>query len=381
MDFCEFDFQVSPSADKACQLDSCLSSSEALYLGLILPIGFAPSPVHFPLFFPAGPSHAAFLNVGERSFSAEHLDLLQQFHEIALSCLLGPHSTFALDLDSISPLDAFRFHLGSSPLPALCAILTETYDLAIDAMETAVHYKTVRCFKDLPRHLWAGSVLRARHYGSSELHQRERWLVRRVANHLSPLSVFPDPSKAPTFAAYFKHACDDPQQPLLEVVRVPTVPETALFRHPEAAPRTHRRQTVLRFLIPELCDRYPLPAQLWLLVAMLPAALCRMQQLLGAARLHKAIWPMAPADGAPTLLWNGKEAPKSSFDLTQLLAALTAIECRDFINLERLELLGDSFLKFAVSVVLFAKNKGPNVQEGDLTQWRKDFISNSTLFR
>jgi len=51
-----------------------------------------------------------------------------------------------------------------------------------------------------------------------------------------------------------------------------------------------------------------------------------------------------------------------------VLHALTMSNANDFINLERLETVGDSFLKFAVTLHLFCQH--PGLHEGRLSYGR-----------
>ncbi|KAG1681765.1 Endoribonuclease Dicer [Nymphon striatum] len=62
-----------------------------------------------------------------------------------------------------------------------------------------------------------------------------------------------------------------------------------------------------------------------------------------------------------------------------ILQALTMSNANDGINLERLETIGDSFLKYAVSVYLYCKH--PNVHEGKLSYLRSRQVSNMNLYK
>ncbi len=384
--------EVEPDTVVGCRLEDCFGAdSLRLCLFFLVPLTCPESApgyclAQFPLFYPNGVSSASLSSVPRMRLSQSELRTVCAFHQLAMSCLLGPNSTFPLDQTSASPLDDLRFDMACSLTPFLCSIirLGEHTGLAFDCMDAALTYAHCRTFAEVPRTLWKGAILRARHYKGPQQHQRERWTVMQVADHLSPSSVFPD-SNSISYADYFGHDIKDLSQPLLQVIRIPTVPETALFRHPEALPRVQRRLKTVTHLVPELCDRYPLSLRLWLLVAPLPAALCRLNQLLDARRLHAHIWPHLTPSCGPCILRSDVSRPadrlKEGLDLTHFVEALTAIECRDFFNLERLEVMGDSFLKYAVSVVLYALNEGPHIQEGHLTSRRGRFICNATLFK
>uniref|UniRef100_A0ACD5XC55 Uncharacterized protein n=1 Tax=Avena sativa TaxID=4498 RepID=A0ACD5XC55_AVESA len=62
-----------------------------------------------------------------------------------------------------------------------------------------------------------------------------------------------------------------------------------------------------------------------------------------------------------------------------ILEAITSLRCSEDFSMERLELLGDSVLKYAVSCHLFLKF--PDQDEGELTSRRMDIISNAALYR
>ncbi|KAH8873712.1 Endoribonuclease Dcr-1 [Schistosoma japonicum] len=64
---------------------------------------------------------------------------------------------------------------------------------------------------------------------------------------------------------------------------------------------------------------------------------------------------------------------------TTILQALTMSCSNDFINLERLETIGDSFLKFVVTVYLYLTY--PTAHEGKLSHLRSRIVCNSNLYR
>ncbi|VAH83279.1 unnamed protein product [Triticum turgidum subsp. durum] len=61
-----------------------------------------------------------------------------------------------------------------------------------------------------------------------------------------------------------------------------------------------------------------------------------------------------------------------------ILEAITTLRCSEDFSMERLELLGDSVLKYVVSCHLFLKF--PNMDEGQLTSSRVDIICNAALY-
>lgn len=63
----------------------------------------------------------------------------------------------------------------------------------------------------------------------------------------------------------------------------------------------------------------------------------------------------------------------------QILEALTTEKCHERFSLERLEVLGDAFLKFVVGRHLFLLHD--TLDEGQLTRKRSSIVNNSNLFK
>lgn len=72
---------------------------------------------------------------------------------------------------------------------------------------------------------------------------------------------------------------------------------------------------------------------------------------------------------------NGHPGPSPSI----ILQALTMSNANDGINLERLETIGDSFLKYAITTYLYCSYE--NVHEGKLSHLRSKQVSNLNLYR
>ncbi|KAK7397423.1 hypothetical protein VNO78_18594 [Psophocarpus tetragonolobus] len=65
--------------------------------------------------------------------------------------------------------------------------------------------------------------------------------------------------------------------------------------------------------------------------------------------------------------------------ISKVLQAITATECQEACDYDYLETLGDSFLKYVVSVQLFKTNQ--NDREGALSKKKEKIISNDALFK
>ncbi|XP_041994061.1 endoribonuclease Dicer homolog 3-like isoform X1 [Salvia splendens] len=95
-----------------------------------------------------------------------------------------------------------------------------------------------------------------------------------------------------------------------------------------------------------------------------PSVMQRLETLMLASQLREEISTRAGCCSIPTSL---------------ILEALTTQRCNESFSMERLELLGDSLLKYAVSCHLFLKH--PEMCEGKLTSNRTRIISNSALHK
>ncbi|KAL1189126.1 Dicer-like protein 4 [Cardamine amara subsp. amara] len=100
-------------------------------------------------------------------------------------------------------------------------------------------------------------------------------------------------------------------------------------------------------------------------LSLLPSIMHRMENLLVAIELKHVLSASIP------------EIAEVSGH--RVLEALTTEKCHERFSLERLEVLGDAFLKFAVSRHLFLHHD--RVDEGDLTRRRSNVVNNSNLFR
>lgn len=192
-----------------------------------------------------------------------------------------------------------------------------------------------------------------------------------------------------------------------------------------------RRRDFREYLIPEMCLIHPFPQPFFFKVICLPTILFRLNGLLLAEEIRQAVAREAFV-GVPTLN-NGFEWPRfnletsdkqlteflyktgelkrestcdlviprdiikdsrgiiTSFEVkvdlsnqtgpapSLLLQALTAKSAGDEFDLERLEMIGDSFLKYTMSVKTYIKYK--NFDEGRLTKLRSSMIQNLNLYQ
>ncbi|XP_022929800.1 dicer-like protein 4 [Cucurbita moschata] len=100
-------------------------------------------------------------------------------------------------------------------------------------------------------------------------------------------------------------------------------------------------------------------------ISLLPSIMHRLENLLVAIELKSMLTAAFPAAAEVTA--------------NRILEALTTEECKECISLERLETLGDAFLKFAVGRRLFLAHDKFN--EGKLTKKRSHLVKNINLLK
>ncbi|PVH37629.1 hypothetical protein PAHAL_5G048900 [Panicum hallii] len=175
-------------------------------------------------------------------------------------------------------------------------------------------------------------------------------------------------AKFRTFAEYFvkKYSIflHHPSQPLL-VLKPTHNPHNLLsskIRDEGNRVENKNRANSLVHMPPELLIPLDLPADVLRVFYLFPSLMYRIESLMLASQLRSEI------------AYTGSDI--SSF---LILEALTTLRCCEDFSMERLELLGDSALKYAVSSDLFLRF--PNKHEGQLSSRRQEIICNATLHR
>ncbi|XP_039850430.1 endoribonuclease Dicer homolog 3a-like isoform X2 [Panicum virgatum] len=175
-------------------------------------------------------------------------------------------------------------------------------------------------------------------------------------------------AKFRTFAEYFLKKYNiflcHPSQPLL-VLKPTHNPHNLLsskIRDEGNRVENKNRANSLVHMPPELLIPIDLPADVLRVFYLFPSLMYRIESLMLASQLRSEI------------AYTGSDI--SSF---LILEALTTLRCCEDFSMERLELLGDSVLKYAVSSDLFLRF--PNKHEGQLSSRRQEIICNATLHR
>ncbi|KIJ56735.1 hypothetical protein M422DRAFT_57385 [Sphaerobolus stellatus SS14] len=193
-----------------------------------------------------------------------------------------------------------------------------------------------------------------------------RYDAVRVRPDLSPLSK---PEDSPREASYDNlveyckarrkgfEGLEDYSQPLVEVSRVPAV--TNLL-NPSSRPFTSSKKNPAKYLIPELCCKSTVPASTMRMTLLLPSIIRRLDDILLVKELNAKFFDHSIRED---LLHTAISAPSAGVEF----------------DYERLELLGDAYLKYLSSIYLFVTN--PTLHEGALHIARQRIISNRSLLK
>ncbi|RDY03580.1 Dicer-like protein 4, partial [Mucuna pruriens] len=157
-----------------------------------------------------------------------------------------------------------------------------------------------------------------------------------------------------------------PEQPLLLVKPLSNLHNLLHNRKQEDA-EPHELEEYLIYLPPELCELKVIgfSKDIGSSISLLPSIMHRLGNFLVAIELKHVLSSSFP------------EA--SEISAHRVLEALTTEKCQECFSLERLEVLGDAFLKFAVARHFFLMHD--SLHEGDLTKRRSNAVNNSNLFK
>ena len=246
------------------------------------------------------------------------------------------------------------------------------------------------------------------------------WMVISVTED-TPCSPFPNQSKARTFLEHHERThfnkIKDLSQPLLKVIHH----SRKIYLHSKKDNNRKRvKDRSIIKLIPETLTFRSSPQSLTLRALFLPAVLYRLDSLVSISELRDSVTNEIVTITSSKANVNTPESPrkkpKFNFDLEeldltdgegdtsseattsetslsrffypfdsskqlplfQLLEAVTCANSGEDFDLERLEMLGDSFLKMAVSIHVYWHKD--HKDEGKLTKYRTRQISNKNLY-
>ncbi|XP_065660737.1 endoribonuclease Dicer isoform X3 [Hydra vulgaris] len=196
-----------------------------------------------------------------------------------------------------------------------------------------------------------------------------------------------------TFVQYYlkKYNIEiSPNKPLVDVI---SCSQQISFTNSESNTNTKKKNVNMEKLVPELCKKVSLfPADLHFQLPCLPRILYFYEYYFLALELKDMIAEKIKINKSENQgryqssvlnledllqLKNHVTENVKSPSVLKIFEALTTRQARMPFDLERLEVLGDSFLKQAVSIFVYFQN--PSFHEGKLTIKRKNCISNENL--
>ncbi|KAJ6599151.1 hypothetical protein DFH09DRAFT_1243597 [Mycena vulgaris] len=190
-----------------------------------------------------------------------------------------------------------------------------------------------------------------------------RYDILRVRPDLSPLSHPEDSPREKEYGSLLDYCKNvrknfeglkDEAQALIEISSV----MQGLSRL-DPASRPAELAAPPRYLIPELCFKFTIPASTFRTALLVPSITRRLDSFLLAKELNARFF--------------NHQISEALLDM-----AITAPSSRTEYDYERLELLGDSFLKYLASIYVFVNE--PSNKEGALHTARQYLVSNNTLF-
>ncbi|XP_074279118.1 endoribonuclease Dicer homolog 3-like [Silene latifolia] len=203
------------------------------------------------------------------------------------------------------------------------------------------------------------------------IHTGRIYYVLDVLADASANSSF-DTSKYPTFADYFSKKYNIkllyPGQPLLLLKQTHNPfnllsnSEAGALRRKKLLNGTNQKPLNYAHLPPELLVSIDIPLSVLRGLYLIPSVMHRLECLMLACQLREEI---------------GLDSEKFKIPSLLLLEAITSLRCCEEFSSERLELLGDSVLKYAVSCHLFLTH--PDKHEGKLSSLRQQAVCNATL--
>ncbi|KAJ0967078.1 hypothetical protein J5N97_023995 [Dioscorea zingiberensis] len=208
------------------------------------------------------------------------------------------------------------------------------------------------------------------------IHTGRIYSVLDVLDDITPESPFDEiydqkPSNFLSFIDYYLHKYNIrlkyPQQPLL-LLKQSHNPHNLLLSKSRyevgfSGPNTIlEKAQVHSHIPPELLVHIDISTDILKSFYLLPSVMHRLESLILASQLREEIGYIPSDSQIPSSL---------------ILEAITTLRCCECFSLERLELLGDSVLKYAFSCHLFLKY--PKKHEGQLSDHRSRAVCNSTL--
>ncbi|KAJ3166531.1 hypothetical protein HDU88_003400 [Geranomyces variabilis] len=198
-------------------------------------------------------------------------------------------------------------------------------------------------------------------------HNGMKYVMDRLLPNMHPSAAFTKTRfrTAVTYAQYVErngYTVRHPESAMVQAHHSSAVknlckPARVQIKPSSKKPRPERDAAV--HLVPEAVHVLPFPRETFRLASVFPSVLHKLD-------IYCAIDQFKQRIGLPHVT------------IETLFAAFSAPSAQEETNYERLETLGDSYLKFAVTVDLF--KSFPNSEEGDLSARRSAIVSNKNLY-
>jgi dsRNA-specific ribonuclease len=210
------------------------------------------------------------------------------------------------------------------------------------------------------------------------------------------------PNETYTFKEYFLNKygkkLEDESQPLLRISSADKRSYMLVSSNSKTRQKSKKDLYNTTLFVPELMAEEHISAGLWKQAQMLPFILHRASSLISASTLltdlrypgaedNLALDSLPPATPANSFACLLKADQNRSLDIPSagnILQALTLRAANDCFDMERLEVLGDVFLKFSSGIFLYYKSieqGAVSADEGDLTTKRSRVVGNKNLFK
>ncbi|KAK7265138.1 hypothetical protein RJT34_32754 [Clitoria ternatea] len=322
-----------------------------------------------------------FVPFGVVEFDKDEIKMAENFQEMFLKIILD---RFEFTSEFIDLGKGAECHTSTSSFYLLLPVVLQEYENAM-----RVDWKTVRrCLcspifrhpaestdkKIFPLdHLrLANGYISVRDVENSLVyapHKKGFYFVTEIDHQKNGFSLYKDSATS----SYVDHYIEKfsihlrcPEQPLLHVKPLFNL-HNLLHNRKQERTEPQELEEYLIDLPPELCELKIIgfSKDIGSSISLLPSIMHRLGNLLVAIELKHMLSSSFP------------EAAEIS--ALRFLEALTSEKCQERISLERLEVLGDAFLKFAVARHVFLTHD--NLHEGDLTKRRSNAVNNSNLLK
>nr|AFB82635.1 dicer-2 [Penaeus japonicus] len=392
--YCLYSIDIKPfgQSGESVTIDSSTCISK---IGFICKEGLVSSP--FPLFFSKWGD--VMVNVREvgplTDLDTSLFDKIKKFHRLVFENIIELNENLMSFDPEKSKWDVFIVPLDFSEIIDL-NMLNEIYSFdSIKPVMIKSHNQNTK----FVRSKFEDALI----YPQYGIPSNQMYYVSHIFDELNPCNTFPEGLKGyESYERYFLERygleLKDKNQPLLEAKHIPK--ELNYLKKIPKKAREKKGNLVPRF-VPEFCGLIPIKASLWWQIMCMPSIFHRLNsfnlmhefivktkitspaiknEVLDFSWTKKFIYELlgSSENTVPRFLDRKKQEYIHPFSMLHAFTLKEASEDKEF-NLERLELLGDSFLKFVTGEALFLRDE--SYHEGRLSQSRGKRVCNKTLFR